>query len=77
MLGDHHWTDAFGTVHVVRPHTDPTLTMCNTLVVVESGHPRLGCDTCVLATAVALEMEYLETVRTWLMKRREPSPART
>jgi hypothetical protein len=71
MLGDNRWTDEQGTVHIIRPQTDPTLTMCRQLVDGEPAHPRIGCDTCVLTTAVELENKRLEELRAKLAAERK------
>jgi hypothetical protein len=75
MLGDNRWTDHQGTVHIIRPHTDPTVTVCRQLVEGEPARPRIGCDTCVLTTAVELETKRLEEMRTRLTEERKAALA--
>ncbi|PKW15823.1 hypothetical protein [Saccharopolyspora spinosa] len=71
MLGDNRWTDADGTVHIIRPSTSPALTVCRQLAEGEAARARIGCDACVLTTAVELENQRLEQIRARLVQERE------
>jgi hypothetical protein len=71
MLGDDRWTDEHGTVHIIRPKNGPVLTMCRQLVEGDPSRPRIGCETCVLTTAVELENQRLEEFRTNLATERK------
>jgi hypothetical protein len=75
MLGDNRWTDAHGTVHIIRPHTDPVITVCRQLVDGEPARPRVGCETCVLTTAVEIETQRLEELRAKLAAERKAALA--